>query len=70
MNMIKVSSSNIYSIWHENGTLYISFDKGGLYAYYNVPQNVYSNLMEAFSKGKFFRKNIKNVYNYEKLEDF
>lgn len=70
MNMIKVASGHIYSIGYENNTLYISFDEGGLYAYYNVPQDVYSNLMKAFSKGEFFHNNIKNVYDYEKLEDF
>lgn len=67
MNMIGVSSSDIHSVGYENGTLYIRFNSGGLYAYYNVPQNVYTNLMNASSKGRFFHQNIKNVYAYAKL---
>ncbi len=70
MNMIEVSSSDIYSVGYENGTLYICFNKGGIYAYYGVPQNVYLGLMQASSKGRFFHQNIKKNYKYEKLKDF
>lgn len=54
MNMIPVTSSNLESVGYEYDTLYIRFNKGGLYAYYNVPVDVYNALLQAPSKGKFF----------------
>lgn len=70
MNMIEVSSSDIYSVGYENGILYICFNKGGIYAYHDVPQNVYFDLIHAPSKGKFFHQNIKKNYKYEKVKNF
>ncbi|MDE7323914.1 MAG: KTSC domain-containing protein, partial [Lachnospiraceae bacterium] len=49
MNMIPVSSSNIASIGYDGSTLHIRFNSGSLYAYYNVPESVYSGLMNASS---------------------
>lgn len=67
MVMRPVSSSNLESVGYENGTLNISFIKGGLYAYYNVPFTVYQNLMSAPSHGKYFHAHIKGIYRYEKI---
>ena len=67
MYMTPVSSSDISSIGYENGTLYISFHKGGTYAYFNVPQSVYAGLMSAGSHGKYFHAFIKHHYGYQKL---
>mgnify|MGYP003291661603 CR=1 FL=1 len=62
MNMIPVSSSDLSSVGYENGTLYISFHSGGLYSYSDVPQHVYSALLNAPSKGRYFHAYIRNVY--------
>ncbi|MCL2838833.1 MAG: KTSC domain-containing protein [Oscillospiraceae bacterium] len=62
MNMKYVSSSNIYAIGYESSTLHIRFHSGGLYAYYNVPQHIYSNLMNASSHGEYFHAHIKGRY--------
>ena len=67
MVMQPVSSSNLSSVGYENGTLYISFTNGSLYAYYNVPATVYSNLMSAWSHGEYFHAHINGVYRYERL---
>lgn len=37
MNMIPVSSSNISSIGYDGTNLYVLFNSGGLYEYFNVP---------------------------------
>lgn len=66
-NMQPVASSDISSIGYENGTLYISFHKGGTYAYFHVPHSVYSGLMSAASHGKYFHMHIKGVYPYSRL---
>ncbi len=63
MKMTAVFSSDIASVGYENGTLFISFHKGGLYAYKNVPYSVYAGLMNAPSKGKYFHANIRKQYH-------
>ena len=65
--MIKVESSDLYSIGYENSTLYILFNSGGLYKYMNVDFVVYKELLNTTSKGKFFHQYIKNNYNYQKI---
>lgn len=67
MEMISVQSSDIASIGYENGTLHVQFHKGGLYAYFDVPEQVYLGLLSAPSKGKYLHAHIKNRYHYSKL---
>ena len=67
MHMIPVVSSNIASIGYENGTLYVSFHHGGLYAYSGVPESVYNGLMSAPSRGKYLATYVKGIYPYQKL---
>ena len=67
MNMIPVDSSNLSSVGYENGTLYVAFNSGGLYSYSGVPASVYSGLLSASSKGRYFHANIKNVYPYQRI---
>ncbi len=67
MNMIPVSSSDLSSVGFENGTLYIAFHSGGLYSYSGVPASVYSALLSAPSKGRYFHANIKNVYPCQRI---
>lgn len=67
MQMTPVSSSHISSIGYENGTLYVSFIKGELYAYSGVPCHVYSELMAAESHGKYLARYIKGVYPYQRI---
>lgn len=67
MDMFPVTSSNLHSVGFENGTLYIRFKTGRLYAYFGVPEHIYFALMNASSKGSFFARYIKNNYRYRKL---
>lgn len=67
MKMIPVNSSNISSVGYENGTLKVKFKTGGTYAYFDVPENVFNELIHAFSVGEYFTDNIKKVYKYQKL---
>lgn len=67
MNMIPVSSSNISSIGYENGTLYVTFYHGGLYAYFNVPESIYHGLMSASSHGSYLASHVKGVYSYKRI---
>ena len=67
MIMRPVSSSNLSSVGYENGTMHIQFRKGGLYAYYNVPESLYLSFMSAASLGTFFHIHIKGKYGDTKL---
>lgn len=67
MNMIPVSSSNILSIGYEDGTLHVCFKPNRLYAYFNVPESVYQELMAAPSHGKYLASHVKGVYSYKQI---
>lgn len=67
MNMIPVSSSNIASIGYENGTLYVAFNRGGLYAYSGVPESIDHGLMSASSHGSYLASHVKGIYPYRRI---
>ena len=53
-----VSSSNLRSVGYdpETKTLEVEFQNGSVYQYFNVPNNVYRELMAAPSHGRYFHK--------------
>ncbi len=69
MERYSVASSNIASIGYDAGTetLDVEFLSGAIYQYYNVPQNMYDQLMQAGSKGRFLNTYIKNAYPYSRV---
>ena len=69
MNMISVNSSNLSAVGYdsETGVMHIRFNSGRLYAYYNVPENVYHELMNAASLGSYFNSFIKGCYGDTKI---
>lgn len=69
MERTVVESANLASIGFDQGssTLEIEFRDGSVYQYYDVPENVYDDLMRAGSKGRYFHKNIRHVYRYMRL---
>ena len=69
MERYSVASSNIASIGYDAGTetLDVEFLSGAIYQYYNVPQNMYDQLIQAGSKGRFLNTYIKNAYPYSRV---
>lgn len=67
--MIIVNSSNLNAIDYniESQTLTIEFHNGRTYIYYNVPQQVFEELRNAPSKGKYHHQYIKNNYQYKRI---
>jgi len=65
----EVESSNIAAIAYikEASQLMVQFNSGSVYAYSNVPEEVYQDFLDAGSKGKYFNAHIKGVYQYEKV---
>ena len=64
-----VSSSNISSIGYDSSTSTpeVAFNSGGVYQYYNVPDNEYFALMNASSHGSYLAKHIKGRYPYKRI---
>jgi len=68
--MIPVESSNLEAIGHDpdSNTLHVQFRNGSLYAYHGVPVDVFEDMMIADSKGGFLSREIKGVYEYERVD--
>lgn len=69
MKRKSVESSNLASVGYDAAKqiLEIGFNHGGVYQYFDVSQEVYDELMDADSHGRYFVHNIKNDYEYVKL---
>jgi hypothetical protein len=69
VNQIPVSSSNIASVGYDvaTQTLQVEFLSGSLYQYFDVPQNIFDEFINAASKGKYFAAQIKGIYRYAKV---
>ena len=69
MKREKVDSSNLASVGYDpsNLILEIEFNHGGVYQYFEVPREVYDQLMGADSHGKYFAKSIKNIYEFKRM---
>ena len=65
MERQNVSSSNLRSVGYDaqSQILEIEFRNGRVYQYYEVPQDIYKDLMTAASKGSYFNDVIKDAYN-------
>jgi hypothetical protein len=68
MLMRRVISSNLVSVGYAQNsqTLRIQFHNA-TYDYFNVPSQVYHNLLNASSKGGYHTAYIKNSYRYRKI---
>ena len=64
-----VSSSNIRSIGYDSvsNTLEIEFHSGGVYQYFNVPESIYKELMQAPSHGSYFHRHIRERFRWTKV---
>ena len=69
MQKHSVASSNLASVGYnrETDTLEVEFLDGSVYQYYDVPENMYDQLMRAGSKGQFLRAYIVNAYPYSRV---
>lgn len=65
-----VVSSNIESIAYEyeEENLLIKFHSGRIYRYLEVDPEIFQQMQQAPSIGKYFAANIKPAYKYEVME--
>ena len=63
-----VDSSNIEAIGFddEDDSLFVRFNSGQEYVYYNVPEETFEAFKDADSKGKFLNEHVKGTYEYAK----
>jgi hypothetical protein len=59
-------SSNLARFGYENQTqvLTVEFKNGGIYDYFDVPENVHEQMKAAPSKGQFLALQIKGQFRY------
>jgi hypothetical protein len=69
MEMMPVASSLIESVGYDEDAekLHIKFHSGPAYSYQGVTLELYGNLLQAPSVGKFFLTRIKGKFETEKL---
>lgn len=60
-------SGNISGIDWDEGILVVSFKKGGMYEYYDIPIGLYYEFLAAPSKNTFLRDNIVGKYEYGRV---
>jgi len=64
-----VSSADLKSAGYDNESsiLEIEFNSGGVYQYFDVPEVIYLELMNAASHGKYFHQNILNKFRFSRV---
>lgn len=75
---VPVESSNLASIAHTESryegvswlyrNLFVEFKSGAVYAYLDVPRDIYLALKESGSKGKYLNESIKRTYSFQRVE--
>lgn len=70
MKRKSVESSNLASVGYDakKQILEIEFNHGGIYQYFDVPEDEYNKLMNSSSHGKYFVHNIKDDYEFNRLK--
>ncbi|TDM54183.1 KTSC domain-containing protein [Aliivibrio fischeri] len=68
MERTTVSSSNLVSVGYDSDsmTLEVEFNNG-IYQYYDVPEYIYDELMNAPSVGSYLHHNIKNIFSFAQI---
>jgi len=67
--VVRVESSMINSIFFADGVLFVQFRNGSIYRYEEVPRSVYDSLLQASSKGKYFLRNVRDLYPTTKIRE-
>lgn len=69
MESRELSSSVIARVAYDetSNTLNVEFRNGGVYQYYEIPPDVYEELVQAESAGVYFAQNIRDVYRFARV---
>ena len=50
----------------ESQTLAVKFRNNAVYQFYDVPQDIFKNLLQSESKGDYFYTHIRNIYPFSR----
>ncbi|WP_234447593.1 KTSC domain-containing protein [Viridibacillus soli] len=68
MNMVSVTSSKLTHVGFDSSAMILRIEfKDGVFEYYGVPERVYNELMEADSKGIYFKRYIKDRFRFVRV---
>lgn len=69
LNRIPVDSSSIATVGYAPTThvMEVVFRRGATYRYFDVPALVFTELLAAPSKGRYFNSRVKNRYAYQAM---
>jgi len=67
MDLRKVKSTNLSAVGWQAGTLRILFQTGSAYDYFDVPAELFKQLMESDSKGTFFQDHVVGAFKFKKV---
>jgi hypothetical protein len=69
MTWLPLESKMFTSVAYDAGKriLYLRFQSGDIYRYFEFSNNDYQQLLSAESKGRYFLSNIRNCFRYERL---
>jgi hypothetical protein len=69
-NLVAVHSSSIHHVGYDRDTqrLFLDYEGGRLYEYFDVPDELYVRLMSATSIGRFVNYAIKPHYHYKEIQ--
>ena len=70
MNFETTKSSYIAGLGYDPGNqeLFVKFNNGVIWKYFDVPESAHVSLLLAESTGKFYAKEIKGVFTGRKVE--
>jgi hypothetical protein len=66
MKKQEVESSVIRAVGHTR-VLEVEFESGRVYQYYDVPENVYNEMLASDSKGRYFNQHIRGKFPYQEV---
>lgn len=69
INRLAVDSTNLASVGYDRDArvLEVEFRTGSIYRYRAVPADVFADLMSAPSKGRFFAREIRDKYQFQRM---
>lgn len=64
-----VDSSAIASVGYDaaTGTLEVEYSHGAVYQYFDIPEDMYVQLMQASSKGTYLYNNVRDAFPYSRV---
>lgn len=70
VDLTAVDSSVIAAVGYDEKTkvLYILYNNGKTYEYYDVPLEISTGLMAAESKGKYLNEKVLDIYRFDRFQ--